>query len=442
MLCAVLCAFAGAPARAQLQPINGEARGVPLGPVNLYPGLAFDYSYNDNVFYASQEDAAAVIPSGLYVLEPKFLFDLPVGQSDIRWTYGALLRHYSSAEYVAASGASRRDDNSQRLDIDTSFHLGASVRLNVFEHLLKGTQELRSVDPGGEAVFGTVPFLFNDAGLELQWDVSGRSGFTLRPRYSSTDFSEQANAVFYNYATTGLEGRYNHRLSPETILFVSYAQENTNQSRTGTGLFGDVTVNTQRAGVGLTRTVNRTVTARAYVGYARLDFTGGAASNFTGLTLDFGAGWLLTDVLRLDVSLRQEPYQSFYLNNNYYVNRLGDFHFTRQVGQKLLVRAGAGFEQNDYSDALEVTPDFQPLLCSANDPTDCPSKGTVRRDRVVRYEAAVAWQARPAMRWSVGYNHESRDSNVEHWLVDPGTFYDPFDYRVGRFYVRLEMGWM
>jgi hypothetical protein len=89
-----------------------------------------------------------------------------------------------------------------------------------------------------------------------------------------------------------------------------------------------------------------------------------------------------------------------------------------------------------------VSPDFQALLCSANDPTDCPSQGVFRRDRVVRYEAAVAYQLRPAMRWSVGYNHESRDSNVEHWLFDPGTFYDPFDYRVGRFFVRLEMGWM
>jgi hypothetical protein len=443
MLCAVLCVFAGAPALAQQPPpLPPDARGVPLGPVTMFPALATDYSYNDNVFYASQEDAAAIIPSGLYTLEPKFLFDLPVGQSDIRWTYGALLRHYSSAEYVTASGASRRDDNSQRLDIDTSFHLGSSLRLNVFEHLLKGTQELRSVDPGGEAVFGTVPFLFNDAALELVWDVSGRSGFTLRPRYSSTHFSEQANAVFYDYATTGLEGRYNYRLSPETTLYLSYAQENTSQSRIGTGLFTDVTVDTQRAGVGLTRTVNRAVTARAYVGYARQDYTGGAASNFAGLTLDVGAGWLLTDVLRLDVSLRQEPYQSFYLNNNFYVNRLGDFHFTRQVGQKVLVRAGAGFEQNDYSDGLEVTPDSQALLCSANDPNDCPSRGTVRRDHVFRYDAAVGWQVRPAMRWSVGYNHESRDSNVVHWLADPGTFYDPFDYRVGRFYVRLEMGWM
>jgi hypothetical protein len=433
----------GATARAQQPlPLPADARGVPLGPVTLYPALATDYSYNNNVFYASQADPAAIIPSGLYTLEPKFLFDMPIGESDVRWTYGALLRHYSSAEYVTASGASRQDDNSQRFELDTTFRLGPSVHLNLFDHILKGQQELRTVDPGGEAIFGVVPFLFNDAALELQWDVSGRSGFSFRPRYSSTHFSEQANAVFYDYTTTGLEGRYNYRLSPETTLYGSYAQETTDQSRTGTSLFGQVTVDTQRAGIGLTRTVNRTVTARAYIGYARLDFTGGAASNFTGLTVDVGGGWLLSDVLRMELSLRQEPYQSFYINNNYYVNRLGELHLTRQVGQKLLVRAGLGFEQNDYSDALQVSPDFQATLCSANDPNDCPSAGVVRRDRVVRYEAAVAWQLRPAMRWTVGYNHESRDSHVEHWLADPGTFYDPFDYRVGRFYVRLEMGWM
>jgi hypothetical protein len=439
---ALVCAALSAPAMAQA-PLPANARGVPMGPVTMFPALAFDYSYNDNVFYASQEDQAAIIPSGLYGLEPKFLFDLPIGESDLRWTYGVLLRHYDSAEYATASGnQSRRDDNSQKLDVDGTFHLGPSARLMFFEHLLKGTQELRSVDPGGEAVFGTVPFLFNDAALELQWDVSGRSGFSVRPRYSSTHFSETANAVFYNYNTTGLEGRYNHRLSPETIFYVSYSQEQTDQSRTGASLFGDVTVDTQRAGVGLTRTVNRAVTARAFVGYTREDFTGGAPSDFSGLTMDVGAGWLLTDVLHLDLSLRQEPYQSFYINNNYYLNRLANLTVTRQMGQRILLRAGLGFEQNDYSDALEVTPDFQALLCSANDPSDCPSAGTVRRDRVVRYEAAVAYQLRPTMRWSLGYNHESRDSNVVHWLVDPGTFYDPFDYRAGRLYVRFEMGWM
>jgi hypothetical protein len=439
----VLCAALSAPALAQTAPLPADARGVPMGPVTMFPALAFDYSYNDNVFYVSQQDPAAIIPSGLYILEPKFLFDLPVGQSDIRWTYGGLLRHYDSSGYVTASGnTGRRDDNSQRLEVDTSFHLGPSARLMFYDHLLKGTQELRSIDPGGEAVFGTIPFLFNDAALELQWDVSGRSGFSVRPQYSSTHFSEAANAVFYDYATTGLEGRYNHRLSPETTLYVSYGQQTTSQSRVGTSLFSDVTVDTQRTGVGLTRTVNRAVTARAYLGYAHLDFTGGAPSNFSGIVADLGAGWLLTDVLRLDVSLRQEPYQSFYINNNYYVNSMADVHVTRQLGQKVLLRGGLGFEQNDYSDPLQVSPAFQSLLCSANDPTDCPSQGVFRRDRVVRYEAAVAYQLRPAMRWSVGYNHESRDSNVVHWLFDPGTFYDPFDYRVGRFFVRLEMGWM
>jgi hypothetical protein len=429
------------------QSLETRTAGLQSGRLNFFPSLSVDYTYTNNIFYSNDQVKDGVVPSGVTTIRPQFLFSLPFSANEIRFAYAPLLRHYGSDQYaeIVADASSRQQRSSHYFDFSGAFRLGSAVSLQVGEHLLRGTQELRGVDPGGEAVFGTVPFLLNNANMEIRVDLGARDGFSIIPTYSSVNFQESAQAVFYDYTTHGLEARYNHLMSSATTLYAAYGLEATEQTRESS-VFGDVTVDTHRAGIGLTRTLNRAVQASAFVGYSQMTFTGGADSDYSGLVFNAGTHWLVSDVTRLDLTIAEQPYQSFYVNNNYYLNRLLSARLTRQVGENIILFGGGSYENNSYSDDLDVT-GFESSFCEP--PTaagDCPSAGERRRDRALHVELGVGFQVRPTMRWLVGYNRDVRQTNTQQRLVsDQGEFikfYDPFDYQVDRLYVRLELGWL
>jgi hypothetical protein len=429
------------------QTLETQTAGLRSGRLNFFPTLAIEYSYNDNVFYVNKLDEKNVIGSGITSIRPQFLFNLPFGSDEVRFSYSPQLRHYGSQQYAdtVSQDSPRKQAFSHYFDVAGTFHFGPSVTLQFNEHLLRGTQELRNVDPGGEVVFGTVPFLLNNADMELRVNLGARSGFSVLPTYSSVAFEQAEQAAFYDYATHGLEGRYNHLLSNATTFYVSYGIDTTDQSR-HTSVFGDVTIDTQRAGVGLTRVLNRSVQANAFVGYTSMKFTGGSDTNFSGMVFSAGTHWQLSDVSRLDVTLLQQPYQSFFVNNNYYLYRGISLRFTRQIGQSMLLFGGGGYEYNVYSDEIDPT-GYESVLC--NPPTaagECPSAGVRRRDKALHIEAGLGFQIRPTMRWLIGYNRDDRNSNVQQTLLDDSgaflQFIDPYDYVVNRIFVRFEVGWL
>lgn len=429
------------------QSLETRSAGLQSGRLNFFPSLTVDYTYTDNIFYANTNVPGGLVPSGVFTIRPQFLFSLPFSSNEIRFSYAPLLRHYGSNQYaeLVTDASSRQLRSSHYFDFSGSFRLGSAISIQAAEHLLRGTQELRGVDPGGEAVFGTVPFLLNNASVEFRVDLGARSGFSVIPTYSNVTFDQSVNAVFYNYTTHGLEGRYNHLMTSATTLYASYGVETTDQTR-DSSLFGDVTVDTRRAGIGVTRTLNRAIQANAFVGYSTMTFTGGADSDYSGLIFNAGTHWLISEVTRLDLTIQQQPYQSFYVNNNYYLYRAVSARLQRQVGQSILLFGGASYEDNIYSDKLDPT-GFESSFCEPATITgDCPSAGERRRDHALHFEAGVGFQVRPTLRWLVGYNRDVRQSNSQQTLLDDQgafiEFYDPFDYQVNRFFVRLELGWL
>ena len=412
-----------AVARAQI--VKPQDEGIHLGRIMFYPSLSVEITDDSNVFYTSSElPDDRVVDSRILVVRPRLLFDLPFGESSVRWAYSPTYRDYSTEAF------NQSDKISHFLDVDASLRIGRSVNLRIQDHLVQGTVELREIDPGGELTFGLTPFESQDAAMELSFDLGARHGLSIAPKYSEVRFSEpEGTAVFFDFDRKGLEGRYFLRMGAGTRIYAYYDYEDTDQQRDEQNVFNQVREIRRSMGIGFRRTVNEAVVTELSAGYATSDFEGGGESNFRGVIVDGRAQWRLRGGAAFIASVRRRPFQSFYVNNNYYVSNQLRVQLAKQVGRRLFWQAAARVYFNQYSDPLA---DVIPSLGS--------SVGVIRKDEVVNLEIGMGYQFRRSMRAVVGFNYDRRKSNITQ--DRSGQLVDPFNTRVHRLFLRLEMGWL
>jgi len=129
--------FSGGVVRAQAFRTTGE--GLTVGHFVLYPSVNFELTDNDNIFYASRDlPGDQIIKSGVMVVMPRLLVDLPIGENRIRWVYSPLYRDYTSKSFVQ----SRR--TSHYFDFEAT-HRGSVLTVDGSYHLVLGTQELADI---------------------------------------------------------------------------------------------------------------------------------------------------------------------------------------------------------------------------------------------------------------------------------------------------------
>jgi len=424
------------PVAARAQSFRTIGTGLEWGRFNVYPSVTFDYGHDDNIFFTSDDldNPGAIVSSRELMVQPKFLFDLPMGDNWVRMAYAPLFRNYSTEAYQPS------DQWSQNFDLDGRLRLGPRFYTAFRDRFVRGTQELRAVDPGGELTFGDVPFRSNTPSVEVGMNIGARQAVSVVWNYNSVQFEDRDEASFYNYRGHGLQARYNYRVSNTTTTYAYVGNNDTEQQRFSPEV-ELIDVEETSAGIGLYQVLNRSVTTSVSAGYQAVNYIGGSESNYRGPVLSATATWLLSDVTRMSFMVRRQPYSSFYLNNNYYLNRALGVDFTRQAGASWYWRVGGGFENNTYSDPLDIT-GFEGAYCAvdASSALVCPSQGERRRDRAWHVNTGVGFQISRTLRWFVGYNGQSRSSNI--LQADTDGFGDPFAYSVNRLFLRIEVGWL
>jgi len=445
--------LSGGVARGQAFRTTGE--GLNVGHFLLYPSVDFEYTDSDNVFYSSQDlPEDQIIKSGMTVVRPRILMDLPIGGNRIRWVYSPLYRDYTSKSFVQTQRFSHYFDFE-------ALHTGPVVTVRGGYHLVLGTEELREVDRGGELVFGTTPFKAYVTEAEVTLSMGARNGISVLPLYNAVAFDDSTPNSLIGYRRRQIEIRFQHAVSLTSQVFAFYSHEDSQQDREQV-LFGNVSYDARTAGLGLRRTLNREVVAFLHAGYKEMDFKGGSNSNFRGPAVDANATWQVSDVTVLALSGVHQAFQSFYINNNYYLDTEVRFRLTHQVGRNVFWDTSIGFLNNRYADPLDIsvtaeTPpgqDCEPMIPDPGDPSQLicggdgridiyeslqPSVGRRRHDRLYRAEVGAGWQLSPLLRLFIGYNSERRRSNVEQ--IVSGQTVDPFAYSVNRILFRLEAGW-
>lgn len=411
-----------------------QGPGLEWGPVLVRPTFIINYGADDNIFYSSDDlTGSEPVASRETQLQPGIRFECPFGQSYIRGGYSALYRNYSTEEYTPST------QWSHYFDLDGHIRTGARVYFNVRDRFVRGTEELREVDPGGELTFGDIPFRNHSPSVEAGVDLSPRQAISVVWNYNSSQFSEtEEGDTFFNYRGHGLQARYNYKLRPETTGYLYVASDTMSQVRTD----DRVEYEGHGVGLGLVQVLNRVMTTSLVVGYQAMDSSGLVESAYHGPTMNANASWLVGDGTRLTLTVRRVPYQSFFLNNAYYLNRSVLFEVLNQVGVTSFWRLGGGFEQNVYSDPLDVT-GLEPVYCSddGSGGSVCPSAGVRRRDTGWRAEGGFGAQFSRTARWFVGYTWQSRTSNLLQ-ADQQGGFGDPFSYDINRYFFRIEVGWL
>ena len=452
LLAAALCLQIPMTARAEMPCTASE--GISAGHFVLYPSVTFEYTDDDNIFYRSEETpASSVIGSGIFVMRPRLMVDLPIGTGKVRWAYSPVYRKYQSDSFRQSNRLSHF------FDLEAS-RSGPVLSVRATDRLVRGTLELQEVDQGGEVVFGVTPFTTHSPELEFTVKAGARSGLSLLPRYSTVRFDEQGQAAFFNYRRKEIEGRFNHAISEPTQLYAYYAIDRTDQEREQI-IFGDVSLEAKTFGVGLRRTVNKEVVTSVSAGYKSIHFRGGSGSDFAGPVLDANTTWQVGDATQISLTAGRQAYQSFFVNNNYYIDTEANLRLLQQIGQKTFLEVQVGQQNNAYADFLDisVTPDTAPGLdCNSTTPDPmgnpvcvgdgridsyeafAPSVGRRRRDQVGRVVFGIGWQPVRSLRLFIGYNGERRRSNIEQ--LSSGQVFDPFDYSVNRIVFRIEAGWL
>ena len=421
--------------------VQNSNPGIAAGRFVLYPAISFNYAYDDNLFYQSENiPGIQLVGTGRVEVVPRILIDLPLSRSRVRFQYSPLYRDYLSQEVAQVSKWSHF------FDFEGSFLIHDVFTIAVRDHYVEGTQEVQEFDPGGEIRFNLVPFTLQEPSIELSLDMGARHRISLIPRRYELNFDDSFGPIFYDYSRQGYEGRYTFKLSPETQIYAFRIADLTQQDRSQT-FYGDVDVDMHTTGVGLQRLTGGIVTTGGSVAWEQQDYQGGGGGDYQGVAADLNFGLNPTDVLHFDLSLRRNAYQSYFVNNNFYINLEGRLRMIRQVGQTAFWQVGLGLQQNDYGDPVDVS------MTPANAPSDdadndgyidvfegfLPSQGVVRKDRAAFADLSAGWRLRPTMRFLVGYNYQRRDSNM---LQDLGAagFIETFDYSASRVYFTLEMG--
>jgi hypothetical protein len=393
------------------QGFQTSGEGIPLGRFVLHPSLTLEFARDDNVFRRNEDlPGDDLIRSGVMVTRARILLDMPLGQSRVRWAYSPVYRDYTSGRF-------RQSERfSHFFDLDGSFQIGPSLRLAFREHFVRGTVELQEVDPGGELTFGLVPFVTHEPQVEVELSLGARHGVSLLPRYSSIRFERVQEAPIFDSRRRGLEGRYNYRLNEPSTLYAFYQFESTDLE----GLAASSSAS-RSVGIGLRRDVSQVVVTQLSAGYQSIEFEGGTGMTFSGPVITATARLRISDVTSVEAAIGRQPYQSYSIDTNYYVNTNLRLRIIQQIGRSIYWQGEGTLHRNVY-----VDPETPGLAR--------------RREWTGQLEIGAGYQFRPTLRAYVGYTSQARKSNIE--TVSSGETLSPLDYQANRVSFRIEVGWL
>ena len=158
-----LCCMMAAPAAGQQSGVGSlsssgefERTGVnsdeaiQVGPFIFSPALEIAWQDRDNIFFTPDNEIA----DQLILIRGQLLFEVPIYESYLRFSYTPQYRDYKNYEF--------EDKWQHFFDAAAAFEFSSGLTLNLAYSYIIGNLETREVDPGGELVFG-------DRNFDKQW---------------------------------------------------------------------------------------------------------------------------------------------------------------------------------------------------------------------------------------------------------------------------------
>ena len=326
-----------------MTPVNTD-EAISVGPFIFSPALQLSWQYRDNIFFTPDNEIADQV----YLARARLLFEVPVYESYIRFSYTPQYRDYKDYEL--------EDKWQHFFDAAAAFEFSSGLTLNLAYSYIIGNLETREIDPGGEVFFGDRRFDKQWAKVGGDYWITGRDGLVFNVSWEDLDHEDPR--LFYDY--TRLTGGFGwlHQLSPIMVMDVKYgiidfdahnSPFENNDYRDS--LSHDLTV-------GFRGQINPVIATELRVGYRVItydpqpdepqveDFKGAIVNGFISWDLAHGS------LLRLD--LLRIPYPSAFGDNANYLASGVSLMYGLNRGN-VFGQVRARFQNNDYSRPDRIT---------------------------------------------------------------------------------------
>ncbi len=396
-------------------------KGMRIGKVIFYPSILFGYEYNDNVFSRNDQFEellkAEVISDNIYFVKPTFKLVLPFSNSFARLSYNPQYRKYAEIKL--------EENISHFLNFDTKLKFSNGSTLVAKEEYTKGILEVETFDPGGEVVFGAEPFTFISTFIGFGHEFAGVRGFLINATYDDLSFDQVERGGLYDYEIKGLKGSYYQALSPRIALVSDYSFRNINQfdhifeDNIKIGITKREEYDEYIIALGVRGKLLEKTTGSASLSYSNLDFKKETGSNFSGVTGEAALNTIISNNFSINSSLRRYAYQSFFLDNKYYISNKASVGIRYYLRKNIILNFKLSYFLNTYDKVIDTA--ISPLNIF---------NGTKREDENSRIDAGINYLFNDLSGVRVGYSYNYRESNV-----------DLYDYKTNRFFIQIGFGW-
>ena len=370
--------------QAQTLTLRGESLGVssttaqplPLGPILFSPSADLSWENSDNIFFR----AVNPVSDTILLARANLLFELPISNSKVTFSYTPQYRDYSSYQV--------HQHWSQFAKLDGMFEFASGLKLTTNYRYTSGNQETQEFDPGGEVVFADSQFNLSELRVVADYWLTPLSGVSVEGE--STDATFDNKALFYDYKRKGYGVGWLRQVSPTLVMRVTYRHEKFDPTET----YSFRSSSSDEVTIGFQGEVSPVLSSELSVGARRTEFQHTAQapvfSNYSGLVVRGSLTWALAHESTFRLELLRQDFPSAYGLNAFYTTTGGAATYSLQRG-RLFGSLRYRYQRNSYQVA------------------DIPT-GQRRADKISSYAAQAGYHFSPAFSLRVAYDHEKRDS--------------------------------
>ena len=317
---------------------------IPVGPFIFSPALQLAWQGRDNIFFTPDNE----ISDQLLLIKGQLLFEVPVYESYVRFSYTPQYRDYKEYEL---------DDKWQHFfDAAAGFEFSSGLILNLAYSYIIGNLETREIDPGGEVFFGDNRFDKQWARLGGEYWITARDGIVFS--LSWEDLEHEEPELFYDYTRLGGSIGWTHQMNPLLVMDVSYGVTDFDAHDNEFEDNGYRDSLAQDLTIAFRGQINPVLATELRVGYREINYDPAPdepqVEDFSGFIVNGWVSWEMAhgSTLRLDV-LRM-PYPSAFGDNANYLASGASLMYSMDRGNFFGQLRGR-YQNNDYTRPDRIT---------------------------------------------------------------------------------------
>jgi hypothetical protein len=385
-LAATFGVFAQESDRFDVQPVTNVGEAIPVGPFIFSPAIQLQWQHRDNIFFTPDDP----VVDQVYVARAAIVFELPVYESYVRFSYRPQYREFKEWEL--------RENWSHFVDLLGGFEFSSGVVLDAAYRFVRGGLETREVDPGGELVFGDRPFNKHFFGLGFDYWITARDGISIDLDYTDVAYDDPLTAPddprdqFYDYTRAFGAIGWVHQLSPILVMDVKYGHIQFDPVNT----FAWRTSTSDQITVGFKGQLSPVIATELQLGWRETDYDPFQGEqlleSFSGPIVKGFIDWDLAHGSSLRLDLIRSDYPSNYGINAYYTATGGGLIYNLDRGD-FFGQARARYQVNDYE-----VPDL--------------TFGELRSDDITTFILGLGYRITDILSLYGSYLYEDRSSSI------------------------------